>query len=171
MRGRRVADPVRIVDVMPTVLDLLGEAAVPPTDGQTLAPLMRGDVNTMNLEAYADSRYCVQDRFGWSPLIALRQGRFKLILAPRPELYNLTSDPHQRINLYSDHARLAAALTRRLQAIEQPSQPQQVADGSTLDADTRARLAALGYVAASADSSRERDRGAAGRPNCGRRGT
>ena len=148
MQGRRVADPVRIVDVMPTVLDLLGEADLSAADGQTLAPLMRGDVQTLSLEAYAESRYGF-DRFGWSPLVSLRQGRFKLILAPRPELYDLTSDPHERINLYREQARLAAELTRRLQTFEQPSESQQVAEGSRLDADTRARLAALGYVAAS----------------------
>ena len=36
MQGRRVSDPVRIVDVMPTVLDLLGQTAAPATDGKSL---------------------------------------------------------------------------------------------------------------------------------------
>ena len=34
MKGRRVSDPVRIVDIMPTVLDLLGQTAAPGTDGE-----------------------------------------------------------------------------------------------------------------------------------------
>ena len=119
MQGRRVGDPVRIVDVMPTVLDLLGQTAAPATDGKTLVPLMSGAVRELGLEAYSESRYGF-DRFGWSPLAALRQGRFKLILAPRPELYDLASDPHEITNLYRQRAGLATALTRRLQEIEQP---------------------------------------------------
>ncbi len=99
MQGRRVRDPVRIVDVAPTVLDLLGQTAAPATDGKTLVPLMSGAVRELGLEAYSESRYGF-DRFGWSPLTALRQGRFKLILAPRPELYDLASDPHEITNLY-----------------------------------------------------------------------
>ena len=99
MQGRRVSDPVRIVDVMPTVLDLLGQTSAAATDGKTLVPLMSGAVRELGLEAYSESRYGF-DRFGWSPLAALRHGRFKLILAPRPELYDLASDPHEITNLY-----------------------------------------------------------------------
>ena len=51
MRGRKVADPVRSVDVMPTVLDLLGvnkpEGAV--IDGQSITPLMTGARPDMGL--------------------------------------------------------------------------------------------------------------------------
>ena len=118
MQGRRVGDTVRIVDVMPTVLDLLGQTSAPATDGQTLVPLMSGAVRELGLEAYSESRYGF-DRFGWSPLAALRQGRFKLILAPRPELYDLASDPREMSNLYGERAVLATKLTRRLQEIEQ----------------------------------------------------
>jgi arylsulfatase A-like enzyme len=148
MQGRRVVDPVRIVDVTPTVLDLLGQTPAPATDGQTLVPLMNGAVKELQLEAYSESRYSF-DRFGWSPLMALRQGRFKLILAPRPELYDLASDPHELINLYGQRADLAAALTRRLQSIGQPADTERAADMTAMDSATRARLMALGYVSSS----------------------
>jgi arylsulfatase A-like enzyme len=152
MQGRRVGDPVRIVDVMPTVLDLLGQTAAPATDGKTLVPLMSGAVKELGLEAYSESRYGF-DRFGWSPLMAMRQGRFKLILAPRPELYDLASDPHELTNLYRQRAGLATALTRRLQEIEQLPDEHRAADVPAIDSDTRARLAALGYVTASLSRS------------------
>jgi arylsulfatase A-like enzyme len=147
MRGRRVSEPVRIVDVMPTALDLLGQTAAPATDGKSLVPLMSGAMKELGLEAYSESRYAF-DRFGWSPLKALRQGRFKLILAPRPELYDLASDPGETANLYGQRGALVAALTRRLEAIAQPAEAQRAADVPALDSDTRARLAALGYVSA-----------------------
>ena len=112
---------------------------------------MSGAVKELGLEAYSESRYGF-DRFGWSPLMALRQGRFKLILAPRPELYDLASDPDERTNLYGQRAALATALTRRLEEIEQPAEAQRAADVPAMDSDTRARLAALGYVSASRHS-------------------
>ena len=145
MKGRRVADPVRIVDVTPTVLDLLGQMPAQATNGRSLVPLMSGAVQELGLEAYSESRYSF-DRFGWSPLQSLRQGRFKLILAPRPELYDLASDPHEMINLFSQRAELAAAMTRRLQEIAQPADAERAADPPAIDPDTRAKLAALGYV-------------------------
>src|SRR5207237_743326 len=92
------------------------------------------------------------DRFGWSPLSALREGRFKVILAPRPELYDLDADPKESVNLYSQRADLAASMTRRLRTLGEAGKrpPASV----PIDAETRSRLAALGYVAASAPASR-----------------
>lgn len=144
---RRVPEPVRIVDVMPTVLDLLGEAAAPGVDGQTLVPLMTGASRESKFEVYSESRYGF-DQFGWSPLSALREGRFKVILAPRPELYDLETDPNESVNLYEQRADLAGAMAKRLRVLAQPTH----ASGAVTEVDsaTRARLAALGYVAASA---------------------
>ena len=140
----RVADPVRIVDVMPTVLDLLGEPAVPGVDGRSLRALMRGAVNELELDVYSESRYAL-DRFGWSPLMALRRGPLKLILAPRPELYDLDSDPHEQTNLYPQHTERAAGLMQRLREIGQADRRQR-ADDTGVDPTARARLASLGYV-------------------------
>jgi arylsulfatase A-like enzyme len=150
MQGRRVSEPVRIVDVMPTVLDLLGQSAAPAIDGQTLVPLMTGAARASRLEVYSESRYGL-DRFGWSPLSALREGRFKVILAPRPELYDLDADPNESSNLYQQRADLAASMTRRLRTLTRPAQA--APTSSPGDAETRARLAALGYVAASSPAS------------------
>jgi arylsulfatase A-like enzyme len=147
MQGRRVSEPVRIVDVMPTVLDLLEQSAAAAIDGQTLVPLMTGATRESRLDVYSESRYGL-DRFGWSPLSALREGRFKMILAPRPELYDLEADPHESVNLYQQRADLAASMSRRLRTLAQPVPSRQASPASVpVDAETRARLAALGYVA------------------------
>jgi arylsulfatase A-like enzyme len=150
MRGRRVSEPVRIVDAMPTVLDLLGETAARAVDGQTLVPLIAGGARESRLDVYSESRYGL-DRFGWSPLSALREGRFKVILAPRPELYDLEADPHESVNLYQQRPDLAASMAGRLQTLARSVEPS--AASAPLDAETRARLASLGYVAASAPAS------------------
>jgi arylsulfatase A-like enzyme len=74
---------------MPTVLDLL-RVPSPVVDGVSLVGMMNGTERGRNLEAYSESLY--PQRLGWSPLRALHTGRFKLIDAPRPELYDLQDD-------------------------------------------------------------------------------
>ena len=142
IKPRRVSSVVRIIDVMPTVLDLLG-LPLPATDGVSLTGLMKGE--RQELEAYAESIY--PQRFGWSPLRSLRDGRFKLIEAPRPELYDLEQDPLEEHNLYGERPALAAAFRRRLETFDTTqswSAAEPVAAGAPLE--LRERLAALGYV-------------------------
>ena len=82
-RGRRVADVVRSVDVMPTILDLLGLPLHGKVEGKSLVPLMTGATREMGLEAYSEAVY-PRYHFGWSDLRALHVGRYKYIEAPRP---------------------------------------------------------------------------------------
>ena len=71
--GRRVVDPVRTVDLFPTVLDLMGQPA--PTDiaGVSLVPLMTGARTRLDLEVYAEALYPLH-HYGWSDLRAWRAG-------------------------------------------------------------------------------------------------
>ncbi|MGH9331212.1 MAG: sulfatase family protein, partial [Vicinamibacterales bacterium] len=145
---RRVGAAVRLIDVMPTVLDLL-DLPGPSVDGVSLLDLMRGRRRHLDLDVFAESMY--PQRFGWSPLRALRDGRFKLIDAPRPELYDLERDPFEERNLYDEAGRraLADALTRRVRALAGGSQPTARApdEKAVVPVGLRQRLAALGYVA------------------------
>ncbi|HSC28373.1 MAG TPA: sulfatase [Vicinamibacterales bacterium] len=137
---RRVGAVVRLVDVMPTVLDLVGLQA-PDLDGVSLVDLMKGSRRS-DLEAYSESLY--PRRFGWSPLLALRDGRFKLISAPRPELYDLERDPFEERNIYGERRELAEAMTTRLADI---ARERSTGTGTpAVPPDVQARLAALGYV-------------------------
>ncbi len=138
---RRVRSVVRLIDVMPTVLDLLG---LPPTpsDGVSLKKLMNGE--QADLEAYAESLY--PSRFGWSPLRSLRDGRFKFIDAPRPELYDLEHDPLEQRNLYDLRPAIAAALGRRLLSFADAQSSSAPRSAETVPRDVRERLGALGYV-------------------------
>ena len=107
---RRVADLVRLTDVMPTVLDLL-RLPLPALDGTSLVDVMRGHGGP-ELEAYAESLY--PERHGWAPLFSLRSDRFKFIDAPRPELYDLRLDPFEERNIVGQRQSLVAALQARL---------------------------------------------------------
>ena len=112
----RVGEVVRLTDVMPTILDLLGvPAPAANLDGISLVPRIRGRAANLDLEAFAES---VQpERLGWSALGSLRAGRFKVIDAPRPELYDLARDPLEQANIYADRRALADAMIARVAAI------------------------------------------------------
>ncbi len=161
--GRRVADPVRTADLAPTVLDLLGLPPLPAAvSGTSLVPLMTGDRVEMNLDGYAEAMYPLH-HYGWSALRALRAGRFKLIDAPRPELYDLERDPHESRNLFDDRRALGVRLQEQLRTLERQwseAGAASVTAPADVDPDVRERLAALGYVgsfvatAAGADADR-----------------
>lgn len=157
--------PARLVDVAPTVLDLLG---LPPlaggdgVDGRSLAPFIAGRRAGPPPEippAYLETRQ-PWTSYGWSPLAAVRDGRYKLIAAPRPELYDLAADPGETVNLLApataagrpapageEAERAARRLRTALREVE--ARPAASA-GATDDPETLARLAALGYVGAGA---------------------
>jgi arylsulfatase A-like enzyme len=140
----RTAALVRLTDVFPTILDLL-ELPEFRTDGVSLLPHARGERSNLDLEAYAESRY--PERFGWSPLFALADVRYKLIEAPRPELYDLRRDPFEEHNVYQQLPAVARAMRARLETIRARAPAGSSPSGSTnLLSDQRERLAALGYA-------------------------
>jgi arylsulfatase A-like enzyme/Tfp pilus assembly protein PilF len=146
-RGRRVKELVRTIDVMPTILDLLGMQSPPTAVGRSLVGPMTGLPAEPGSEAYSESLYPL-NQFGWSDLKALRSGRFKYIDAPRPELYDLEQDPKEKNNLYEERRSLADGMRNRLSEINRSASSGSTRERKTvdLDPDTRARLAALGYV-------------------------
>lgn len=154
--SRVIRDQVRIVDVMPTVLELLGVPALPAVQGRSLLPLLRGE--RLGLRALSESWY-PRYHYGWSELRAIRDGRYKLIQAPRPELYDLEQDPGEQDDLaarepqhvtYLENA--LEELATRVESAAAPKGPQSV------DPEVEERLEALGYVGASLSAARLEDR-------------
>lgn len=139
-----VAEPVRLMDVAPTLTDLAGIEALADAEGRSLRRLMTGGGPTEDaLPAYAET-YFPQFFMGWSPLRSLRVGRWKFIDAPEPELYDLSIDGGERRNVIRrEPARaesLRRALTSTLAAHANTITPMPMSD------DARQRLASLGYV-------------------------
>jgi tetratricopeptide (TPR) repeat protein len=137
-----VAQPVRLVDLAPTLLASTGLPPLPDVDGRDLRPVMEG-VEREPRVAYMET-LATQLDFGWSPLFALRDARSKYIRAPRPELYDVAADPKELENRAAKEperiASLDAALAERLSRTVALAQP------ATLSAAERARLESLGYV-------------------------
>lgn len=153
--GRVIDAPVRLLDIAPTLLDLLGAPAL-PTAGA--APEMLGRSLRGLIEArdpgpapplYAET-YLPQLYMNWAPLRALRDARFKLIEAPRPELYDLRDDPGEQRNLYAVEARRAEAMQAALQRLAAGVGSMSV---GALDRESAEKLAALGYLGAATGAS------------------
>ena len=153
---RVIADQVRIVDVMPTLLELLGVPAPPAVQGTSLLPLARGD--RIGLMALSESWF-PRFHYGWSELVAIQDERFKLIRAPRRELYDLQRDPLETADLAASDPRRVEALERALDAMVAAA-----GGGGTpktpvaVDSETAERLEALGYVGGSVSARHLEDR-------------
>ena len=142
--ARVVSDQVRIVDVMPTVLDLSGVPAPAGMQGASLVPALRGEKTS--LLAFSESWYA-RFHYGWSELRAVRDGRYKFILAPTRELYDITADPGETKNLAGSDPARADTMERALRAlVAQTSRDSAVKAPQAVDAATEQRLRALGYV-------------------------
>jgi choline-sulfatase len=136
----------RLVDVAPTVLDLLGLQPPDGVDGVSLMPLLTDPAATMDLPpAYLETQR-PWISYGWAPLVAVRDEGWKWIAAPRPELYDLTEDPGETTNLVESHRPKARELQAALRAVE--ARPAAAAAESLEDPEAIARLRALGYAGA-----------------------
>lgn len=171
LRPGRVDGVVRLVDIMPTVLDVLG-FGLPQTDGVSLRAALSGAGVPRDLEAYAESLY--PQRLGGSPVRSLRVGRFKLIDAPCPELYDLERDPFEEHNTYLERRTLADGLRRRMEEIDAGGARARSGRGLQADvpAELQKRLAALGYIGpgAALTGSRFTLQGSGFRRSCRSRG-
>jgi arylsulfatase A-like enzyme/Tfp pilus assembly protein PilF len=142
-RGRSRAQ-VSTVDVMPTVLDLVGLPPPPGIDGRSLARLVLHPAADSPGVAYSET-YFTRFHFGWQHLRSLRDGQWKYIEAPTPELYDVQQDPGETRNVYKAFSRRAEDL--RLRLVKMAGTGVQAApDEALLDPETLQRLSALGYV-------------------------
>ena len=146
--GTQVKNIIRSIDVMPTVMDLLGLAdATPAVSGRSVTPALTG--RTMTDEPTFAESLTPLIHYGWSDLRALRDGRWKYIIAPRPELYDLDRDPGELKNLVDAEPNRARGYRS---GIEQHLRREQVAQRgaesatATLPPDLLEKLGALGYV-------------------------
>lgn len=147
--GRRVDAPVALVDILPTVLELLG--IEPPEDiqGMSLAPWMdpnrEPDVSPVPRAIYAET---LSPRFSrnWSELRAMLLDGYKYIHGARPELYNIERDPKELDDLVAKRPALVAEMTQELQGYMDDHAAAGVDSAVRVDQETLRRLMSLGYL-------------------------
>jgi arylsulfatase A-like enzyme/tetratricopeptide (TPR) repeat protein len=151
----------RGVDVPSTLLDLAGLDALPSTDGRSLRPALAGRA-LADEPAYGESLF-TRLHLGWAPLFSWRTSRWKLVEAPRPELYDLAADPGETRDVAARHPDVVEAMRRPLQAVladAERTRSTAAAPAPHPDPETARRLAALGYLGGAGDASRPAAAGA-----------
>jgi arylsulfatase A-like enzyme len=161
-RGRRVEPFVRLIDIMPTVMDVYGiEDGGFDLDGRSLMPVLKG----REKKDRAALAFLAGGVLGSSipEKVAMTDGRSKVILnrpysaetsgsflfPPPPysevETFDLTADPQERTNIVSRKASLAGRLVAIMQELQtkgvKPS-----GEKAEIDAETKKKLRALGYI-------------------------
>ena len=141
--------PARLVDFAPTVLDLVGAPPIPGIDGISLRPLLDG--KPLEVPAAYVETLKPWLGYGWAPLVGVRTAAAKLIVAPRPELYDLADDPGEAEDRYAADPETASRLRRLLR--ERQALPPGAASAPP-SAEAIAALRALGYTGGMAAGSR-----------------
>jgi len=139
---QKVESTVEITAVAPTLLHLAGfkDRISQQFDVASLLPKPAPGA------AYGETMYPFSS-FGWSPLRSLQNGDYHYVEAPRPELYNLHSDPGENRNLVAEQPAVSATLKQQLH--ERTASHFSAAQPSAAAADpgTVEKLRALGYLA------------------------
>jgi arylsulfatase A-like enzyme/Flp pilus assembly protein TadD len=148
--GLRVKQQARTVDLLPTVLELMGGKAPPGTQGTSLAPAFRGK-EVPTAYSYAETLF-PKFNMGWAEIRAMRTNRWKYIRAPKPELYDLAQDPAETTNVIASHAAEAQELEAQLKAVSAGAE--KVAP-APMDPRTMQQLRSLGYLGGSSSQPAE----------------
>ncbi len=150
-----VADPVSLVDLMPTVLGAVGLEVPSQVQGRSLLRQLRAERGTQtNGERilYGET-YMPRIHFNWSELRGSENTKFHFIDAPRPELYDLAKDPGELHNLFTEKNAVGAEMRAKLGGIIRDySAGKELAEKTGLDPALMERLKALGYAGFSGGS-------------------
>jgi len=147
--SKHVSAPVQHIDVAPTVLDLVGEQRPATLKGRSLTPLITGSGTLDDTGIYAEALYS-RYHFGWSELYSLTDTRYRLIRAPRDELFDLERDPKESKSVAADRPQVRQAMRSALETLIKNASidaPAAVSD------EDKQRLAALGYVGGGSNSA------------------
>jgi arylsulfatase A-like enzyme/Flp pilus assembly protein TadD len=142
--GERISVPARLIDLMPTVLDILG-LAPPEMDGRSLLPALRGE-SVPPVFSYFETFY-PYFAYRWSPLRGVRFNEWKYILGPEEELYNLKDDRAEAVNLAPEERDRTTELNRALMDVLRLEA--EASENVQMSAEEIRRLSALGYVSRS----------------------
>ncbi len=132
----------RHIDIVPTMLDALGEPKPPELTGQSLLPAGRVEAPE---GSYFEALSAAFNR-GWAPLRGIASEGVKYIDLPIQELYELPTDPTEEKNLAPGTPDSLRRLRKRL--LELPAAPQ---ERGMIGSEEAAKLRSLGYLTGSAE--------------------
>lgn len=140
-RGERVAAPVPLVDVAPTLLEAAGARAPKAFAGRSL-------LEARSAQPVYSETYYPRVHLGWSQLTSVVDERYHYIESPRPELYDIVADPRETQDLFAERR----DVSRRMQTVLSRF-PSGFAGPAAVGAEEREKLAALGYLGGATGSA------------------
>ncbi len=132
--GERVAAPVPLVDVMPTLLEAAGARLPKELAGRSLLAARKAAL------VYAETYY-PRVHLGWSELTSVVDERHQYIEAPRAELYDVVADPHEKTDLLAERRDVTRSMRTALSRFPVGFSGPQAASSEEIS-----KLAALGYL-------------------------
>lgn len=141
--GRTVPCPISLIDLAPTLLELMGIPRAATMRGESQAALVRrgADPGTCAMAPV----YAGSPAFGVDARSILFEGRYKLI--ERRDgvrlLYDLQDDPEEQHDLAAERPDLTARLGEMFARTVEPSE---TAEEMEIDEETLEQLNALGYI-------------------------
>ena len=136
--GRTVTAPAQLSDILPTIATLVGVKVPKEVSGASLIALESRKESERLI--YAETLY-PRLQLGWSDLRCLFGARYHYIHGPRPELYDIVTDPAERHDLVGSETATASRLAKELQRFPRGNEKP-----APVDQETLRRLAALGYI-------------------------
>jgi choline-sulfatase len=143
-RGSVSHFPARHVDIVPTILDAVGARAPGDMHGRSLLPGAALPAE-QDVSSYFEAMSAMLNR-GWAPLQGTVAGREKYIDLPKPELYELSTDPSEQNNLVDRQPERRRVLEARLRDFHAAPPGERFSESP----EVAARLQALGYTSGSA---------------------
>jgi arylsulfatase A-like enzyme len=164
--GARVDEPVQLIDVMPTLLEVSGLPAPEAAQGQSLRPLVRrpGGEGVVEAATAWERRPLVAEKQpmggrefpGAAESYAIIDGGWKLIHnavrapgKPEFELFDFQGDPLDRRDVARDHPEVVERLAEALESWKASARAARLrpeAAAGSQGADQLERLRSLGYV-------------------------
>jgi arylsulfatase A-like enzyme/Tfp pilus assembly protein PilF len=136
---------VRLIDIMPTILDMLNIQSGDEVQGTSLLPYI-SKRKKEDLPSYIET-YMPREFYGWSELIGLIDGDWKYIKAPKPELYNIKSDSNEEKNVFNLESKIVLNMKEKLDELIKNNSSEREAGKRKLTREEQERLRSLGYVA------------------------
>ena len=158
--GQVVGEAISHVDILPTVLSIVGREVPAEVQGIDLLPAILGREPESQREVYTESYYSLY-HYNWAPLRSIRTRSEKFIETTNQELYLLREDAGEATNVVRENRDLARSLRDRLLAYSSglKSSGDRPGGRPDLDTETLAQLRALGYLAGRASGGVDEDDG------------
>ncbi len=143
--GVRVQQQARTVDVLPTILDLVGGNGPSVVQGTSLVPAFYGKPVATEY-SYEETMY-PKFTMNWAALRGIHTADWMYVRAPKPELYDLKSDPGELNNVIDAHPKEYRELEKQLKLLTQVGgNGSDTVVSQQMDQQTLERLKSLGYV-------------------------